>query len=73
MQICILCNASHFRLQSIILFQNTQNTNSKMVKYEELKVEFIFVKFFLPVDIPLIPQTSSDPGPFSSQGVAVWK
>ena len=57
-------------------YWNTQNTtSSKIVQYEELKEdqEFNFIKFFLPVDIPLIPQTSSDPGPSSSQEVGVWK
>ena len=64
-----------FNFNPLSYFRTHKFNNSKMVKYQELKEdqEFIFIKFFLPVDIPLIPQTSSDPGPSSSQEVGVWK
>ena len=64
-----------FNFNPLSYFGTHKINNSKMVKYEDLKEdqEFIFVKFFLPVDIPLIPQTSSDQGPSSSQEVAVLK
>ena len=44
-----------------------------MLKYEELRWRFFSIKYFLPVDIPLIPQTSSDQDPSSSQEVVVLK